>query len=117
MYRDKARGEARELVGFPGEEFPQLREGEALLFQLANGVQQLKRLVDALGSSKDTVQLRWGAAPRLCARARMGLDPGPAGVPHAPRHPASPLLPHAAGSASQTTMRGSRSWPSKCRSS
>ena len=34
------------------------REVEALVFQMTSGVAQLKRLVDALGTPKDTVDLR-----------------------------------------------------------
>lgn len=64
MFRDKARGEVREL-GAVAEEFPSLREGEALLFQLANGIQQLKRLVDGLGTAKDTVPFRYEGRPGL----------------------------------------------------
>jgi hypothetical protein len=61
MFREKAMGvTARELSSL--EEDSGLgvafREAEALIFQLTNGVTQLKRLVDALGTSKDTVQHR-----------------------------------------------------------
>jgi len=36
-----------------------LREVEGLVFQMASSVTQLKRLVDGLGTQKDTVDFRW----------------------------------------------------------
>jgi len=50
--QDKARGEAREVPDLA------TREVEGLVFQMASAVAQLKRLVDGLGTQKDTVQYR-----------------------------------------------------------
>lgn len=50
--QDKARGETRELSDMG------TREVEGLVFQMASSVTQLKRLVDGLGTSKDTLDFR-----------------------------------------------------------
>ncbi len=55
--QDKARGETRELADMGTAEV------EGLVFQMATSVTALKRLVDSLGTSKDTVELRSVTTP------------------------------------------------------
>lgn len=55
MYKDLARGNARELADLQTPGPPGV---EKLVFQLASNVAQLKRLVEALGTPKDTVDHR-----------------------------------------------------------